>query len=265
MSRRQYWWLFVAVSFAFPCSPARAEEYRDANRHFTVQIPDNWGMLAPETLAMANELGKRLKVSYDTGFQPAGQPAGKYPYLLIQCHGGSMGFSYEQIEEALAKGAPAGIRRAEGVLADVVKDLKLGSAIVDRRRNRAILRVELIIPDGRKVQGISYGMFGAEGTVWLHCYAYEEEFDRYLPTYNIMADSFRYDEGFGFVPGQRTTVIPPPTFDLVPGVAFGIVGGVIAAAFVLLRRLLHKRPFDSESLPSDHRPCRPMTERTKPH
>ncbi len=107
-------------------------------------------------------------------------------------------------------------------------------------RNRTITRLEVTLADGRKVHGISYGMLGKEGIVTLHGYALEGDFAKHLPVFNQMADSFRYDEGFQFVPGARTTARPigidwPGA--LVGALVGGTVGGAIGGVYLLIRRV----------------------------
>lgn len=224
--------LYASMSLVVFWATAEAQEHRDAARHFTFNIPAGWEKLSPQMLATANELGKRINVIYDAGYQPAGQAPGQYPYMLVQIHSANLASaSYEEIEREMATGVPGGIRQAEGALGDLVKDLKLGSVVVDRTRNRAVLRIELASPLGRKIQAISYGAIGRDGIVWLHCYAYDE-FDRHLPTFNDTADSFQYDQGFHFVARQGN----PLRGAVIGGIVGGVVVGLAAFLYTLYRK-----------------------------
>jgi hypothetical protein len=219
--RCHYCWIAFAV-----CSlPLRAEEYRDSNRHFSLQIPEGWAKAPPELVATANELGKRANMSFEVGFQPVGQPVGELPYALIQVIPGNVS-SYEEVERDLAKGAQAGVRRGEGLLSDVIKKAALHSVVFDRKNNRALSRIAFTDADGRKRQGISYSMLGKLGFVSLNCYAYDEDFETHVPTFNLMAESFRYDEGFEFVPRTGR-----------PELILGGIAAALAVVFVIVYRL----------------------------
>jgi hypothetical protein len=219
---RSRWVIIVLVAC---CLPAHAEEYRDPVRHFSLQIPEGWGKAPPELVATANELGKRTNMSFDVGFQPVGQPAGVCPYVLIQFIPGNVS-SYEEVERDLAKGAQAGLRRGEGLLSDVIKKAALHSVVFDRKNNRALSRIAFTGADGRKRQAISYSMLGKLGFVSLNCYAYDEDFETHLPTFNRMAESFRYDEGLEFVPRTGR-----------PELILGAIAAAIAVAFFVVYRL----------------------------
>ena len=78
-----------------------------------------------------------MNASFEKAFQPLGQPAGVYPYVLIQVIPGNVA-SYEEIERDMAKSAKGGMQRAEGALKDIVKNTALNSVTFDRYQpNRA--------------------------------------------------------------------------------------------------------------------------------
>jgi hypothetical protein len=57
--------------------------------------------------------------------------------------------------------------------------------------------------NGIKVKGHSATMFGMEGTISVHCYAAEADFGEWLPTFDGILDSFKYDPGYEFVSAPK--------------------------------------------------------------
>src|SRR5947209_1742122 len=87
---------------------ARAEEYRDFERHFRFNVADGWRSVPENMLDKVNaEVQKRMPgkgIYYQAGFQLAGRPAMSYPYILLQSQPFSTtNVTYEDIEKDLAK------------------------------------------------------------------------------------------------------------------------------------------------------------------
>ena len=218
---------------------ARAEGYRDAKRHFSLTIPQGWVRLDPLLLAGINDTVRQRmpgsKIHYQEGFQPVNQKFGTCPHILleVQRHA-SPGLSYDDIEKGYAKALRSSVKQVEGAFRDVVKDLSVGDIILDRSTNRILARLE-VAADAGKVQGLSIGFLGADGVVWLHGYARQEQFQKALPTFHAIADSFRYDPGFAFVPTRaRSGAFGTDVGGALGGGLIGaVVCGVAAAAAVL--------------------------------
>lgn len=64
---------------------ARADEYRDNERHFVLQLPPGWRSIPLDVLrtvnAEAQQRAPEGKIRYTAGFQPIARPI---PYILIQ-------------------------------------------------------------------------------------------------------------------------------------------------------------------------------------
>ncbi len=218
-----------------------AGPHRDEARHCTFNIPNNWIPVPAEMLAEANRMAKNNNVQFQAGYEPKeltpGPNGERYPYFFLQHIKINGPGSYEDIERSIAKGVPNGVKKMEGELKDLVSNISVGSAVLDRTKNRIILRIELTLPNGAKVQGVSYGFIGKEGILNLHCYALEKDFNRLLPTYNAMADSFAYDQGYEFVPGRGVfSWLNWSNGGIIGAIIGGLIGGVIA----LGRKLLGK-------------------------
>lgn len=229
--------LLLAIGSVLAVSAsARGEEFREKDRRFSLQLPPGWGTIPKDALERANALANRASVGvtihYVAGFQVLGQPPMNYPYVLVQpLPMPREANSYEDIEKALAKEFNAEVKQAvvkntEQTFRGLVDNLAIGSPVLDRAKNRVVLRLEMNAPGLGKIQGLSIGSLGSKEIVFLHCYAVADEFKQHLPTFEALADSFTFDTGYAFTPGQGTTVLGNVTGGAVRG---GLIGGVIGA------------------------------------
>jgi hypothetical protein len=246
------WIIALAIGcLLFAASANCAESYHDSYLHFSLQLPDGWTTMSPDALARINETVRRrmprARVSYDAGFQPKGEAPGSYPYIVVQWHSQkTAGRSLEDIESDLSRGFARAAKRVEGRARDVAKNFTVGDIAVDPSKNRIIMRVEMDVSGVGKVQGLSVGTIGAEGIVYLHCYARESDFERDLPAFDSIADSFQYDPGFAFTPG--TLAISwwlswmPNLGGTLIGVLLGALVLIAACAALIFYRRHYKQP-----------------------
>jgi hypothetical protein len=228
----------VAVIAALP-SRAHAEVHRDAGNHFQLAIPDGWMHMTDAELTMMNKMAGQMGsgIRYDAGLRPQNTLPGSYPYVLIQIHRSRMsGASYDDIESALSRELNAPLQKVKEAMKDLVKDVAIGQLAVDRERNRVIMRAQLDTPWG-KVQGISQGHLGSEGIVYIHSYALERDFEKYMPTFNQINDSVSFDDGYSFVPRSRSAAIWESA---KTGAIGGAVVGALAGLVVFVVRKFAK-------------------------
>ena len=219
---------------------AQAEQHRDAKMHFSFEIPDGWTKLAAETIGMVNAMGKGV---FESGYQPADQLPGQFPFFVVQPTTQDLaGYSIEEIARGLAKANPIG--KHNGAINLVVKGASVTNFEFEKTKKWVTVRIELKMVDGQKVRGISYGMIGKEAIVWLHGYAFEEDFERYLPIFNGVAKSFRFDEGHEFVQRRRQPATPATGFDNQLAAAVFLV--VCAGVVVLVRKVRRRSAIDGQ-------------------
>jgi hypothetical protein len=251
-------------------APAPAADYRDPFHHFSLTLPAGWRDMPGDAVAKANELARQRfpdqDVRYDHGFLPAGKAAGTFPYVLVQVKAGpTNGATYDDIEKGL-RSASSKIKRLEGPLSDVAKGLAVGEMSLDRAHNRVILRLEMELAGVGKVQAIAFGFIGAKGIVFLHCYDRQADFERSLPVFLAVADSFQYQPGYEFTPAASSPMFTWPQMPrwagnstvlaAVVGGAVGGLVGLIAVVFQMLKGKAPKDEFDLEAGGARGRPSR---------
>src|SRR5688572_4781684 len=236
-------WMLPVAFVVFCAVAAQTDEHRDARMHYVFQLPDGWTKLPAETIELATAMGKE---AFDTGYQPADQLPGQFPFFVVQPTSQQFaGFSLEDIARGLARANPIGMHK-EG-FKPFIKNARVASFDFDKTKKRVVIRIELTTidlnaTDERKVRGISYGMIGDDAIVWLHCYALEQDFERYSAMFNGAADSFRYDNGHEFVQGRRRPANPMARFDSKLAAAIFLV--LFVGAAVLVRKAFRKSPAD---------------------
>jgi hypothetical protein len=223
-------------------APAPAEEYRDGVRHCSFTLPTGWGEMPPDALAAINKFAKKRlpgkDIKYDHAFMRIGDKPGSYPYVLMQTQPvPTGGATYDDIEKEL-KSLGASVRRAEGALSDLSKGISVGEATLDRTHNRVTVRMEMDVSGVGKVQEMGFGFIGAKEIVFLHCYDLDADFERRVPVFVGLADSFKFNPGFDFTPAPSRA---PLGFDMSRVLSYAIigaaVGGLLGLAVVVIRFL----------------------------
>jgi hypothetical protein len=183
------------------------DKYFDHENHFSMTIPDGWHRMFRSEL---NEIAKVLRqrrldsiVQYQSGFRPDSSAPRTLPYVLIQVHPlKTAGLTYEEIQETLDLGFDESIKFVEGRFSDVLSDLSVGKAVVDRTRHRFVVHLQSEVFGVGKVDGLGTCHLGAEAVVMVNCYGNSETFARLLPTFTDLNNSFFFDDGYEFVPAK---------------------------------------------------------------
>lgn len=220
-----------------PGAPVKKQvtTYRNHEHNFSLDLPEGWRLMAPKELELIDEFLRQRMLSslirYDTGFRPTHTSMGMYPYILVQAqHVELAGKSYEEIQGALDLGISGSTKIAEAAVSDVGRDLSVGNAVLDRSRDRFLLRGQMDVGGIGKVQGLSVCHLGAHSAVSVHCYAKDSSFEGYLPVFMDLNNTFAFDKGHEFVPARRTD----SSLSWLPVVAFAGVTLPLCLTFLFL-------------------------------
>jgi hypothetical protein len=211
---------------------AQAGPYHDPVHHYSLTFPADWKVVSAKWLEMVNAIPRqrlpKSTIHYERGFQPANQGDAGYPYILVQIHPQNMSqYTYEDLERSLAQDFRGQVKKVEDAFADIGLKSELGRITLERARNRYLIPTESRVAIVGKIRGLSAGMIGSEGIVLLHFYAPAAEYDKYLPTFRAMVDSFHYDPGYAFVPRAPNVILHTP-FDWQ-----GTLGGCLLGAILV--------------------------------
>ncbi|MFO0973654.1 MAG: hypothetical protein U1A27_09475 [Phycisphaerae bacterium] len=233
----------MTLAFAFGDSDEAPEIHREETLHVSVRFPADWKPVSAEVVAKINALvAERLPqapVHYSAAFQPGGGESLESTYILIQPFVKSTrGFSLPQMAKDMSEQSGKEIKQVQGALKDICKDIRMGEVLVDEDRRQLVLRSDSEITDGESVAGISFGVVGREGLVWVHCYAHATDFAKHLPEFQQIAAAVAYDPGFGYV--------PPGFFDRLSSRTgrsgrAALIGGAVGGVLYFLRGLMGRR------------------------
>lgn len=236
------WTLVWAISLAI-VPVAFGEEYRDANRHYRVNLPPGWNIMDANELkainAEAGKLGLKGGMRYEAGFRAKGAV---FPYVLVQYIPGlKSGASYAQIEKSIAQEFKTKVQSVEGPVADLIKNVNVGSAGVDRSRNWVVVRMKMDAAGVGALQAYGVGHLGANGVVFLHGYSQDKDFAKDLPALNQLNEGFQYDAGHAFKPGSGSFHFLDWPGAVIGGVVGGIVGVIMALFAYIFRKMATRK------------------------
>jgi hypothetical protein len=219
----------------------QAETFRDKDHHFSVDLPPGWTVMSDSELSRINNFaGSRMlgQISYVQGFRRRGSAPGTFPYALVQFQKGAVNASYEEIESSIARDLPGAVKKAEGSLSDLAKNISVGNAVLDRSSNRIIIRMKMDLQGIGSAQAMSVGHISSEGIVFIHSYAKDDNFSSYLKSFTEMNDSLEYEKGYTFKPSEGFWS-RFGTGGARGGIA-GAVGGLVIGGVLFVMRLVKK-------------------------
>jgi hypothetical protein len=225
--------------------------HRDPKRHYELTLPDGWREMTSGEMDLINQFlrqrGLDKRVQFEAGFRPRSTAPGSYPYILVQVKNPPT--SYEEVERSMADDLKAPLKEARAALGSLAGELALGSAVLDRTRNRIVLRMNMDVPLMGKVESFTVCHLGSEAVVAVHCYALKRDFEKYLPFFIQLNDTLQFDRGYAFNPGGSGVEAIGKA--LTPWLPYVIFAGVTLPIFLgLLIFFIHK----------GHSANRPLTE-----
>lgn len=223
----------------------KPRKYRNDALHFSLTPATGWQSMSKTEFAAIEQFlrqsGMAGRIHYEGGLRPAGSRMGSYPYALLQFTPlDTRKTTYAEIQRAIGQDFSAPLQEIKGAIGDLGKNIAIGKPVLDRDNNRILLRMEMDVPMVGKVQALSVCHLGSEGIAAIHCYAFERDFERLLPSFTYMNDTFAFDDGFEFVANDKAQLAgAQPWKAWMPYVVFGAVALSIvlfSGLFVGLRR-----------------------------
>jgi len=94
-----------------------------------------------------------------------------------------------------------------------------------------------------KINGLIAMFLGKQGITQLYFYAVSSEYSLWLPVFNSMIDSFRYDTAYAYNPVEAVKNDSPSLFEnvAIEGLSGAVIGGIIGLLAVLIGWGLRKK------------------------
>lgn len=245
-------WSLAAAVLCLAAAPVLAGDYRDEARHFSFAVPDDWVRMPRFEIDFINDLsGFRPNyqpgLRYELGFRPKDAHPGELPCVLIQPIPGSLrGSDFEDVKRSLNPQGNASVREGAGAIRTLIKDLPVGSAVLDRSKNRIVFRLTRDGQDATSSWVMGVAHLGADEGVMVYCYAPPQDHDRWLPQFEQINESFQFDPGYTFTPSSGSSW----------GTALqrAVIGGIAGFLVVHLYRRVRREQSSDSTGPEPHAP-----------
>lgn len=201
----------VVVSLLVSLCCRAQSNYRDEGRHFNLTIPTGW-VSSPELLKFTTDTLAQNNISasfvYLAAFIPENASGAETPYVLLQYTPGNFtGASYEAIEKELnATSFQKQVSDKTRELSDVIGDITVGNAVLERSTNRLYIR--MAAQDNGKGQvwhGISVMTLANHGMIQVNTYAPKNSTTDPVDIAKLFLTGLTLDPGTEFVAAPPST------------------------------------------------------------
>jgi len=213
--------------------------YSDSADHYSFTLPDGWKEIPKSVIdqyideVVRQTQGQRIE--YAAGFQLSEKDYFQYPYILIQEHDVNTP-SYLQIEKVFSNsGFQNSVKQKTEEYSELLTNATLEKPFFDKERNIIFMNIQADVANIGKINGLMAMFLGKQGITQLNFYALESEYSRWLPVFNSMTDSFRYETAYAYNLAEAVKNDSPSFFENAAkegllGAIFGGIIGVTAAS-----------------------------------
>lgn len=229
------WRVAPAVLCGLAAGVAYADQFTDPNDRFVIDLPAGWVQEPPENTKARDEAAAYAVPDrtwrYVGSFVPSGELTERSPYIIVQWTEVPLHkTSWKQLERELsAEKMDETMEEVSGRLESLVGSVEIGRPVLDRARNRTVMRMSMDTLEGRR-EMMSIGYLGQDGIAQIHCYAAAGELDRYAPEFDAVLSGFRYRPGEAYTgEGGGIDWSKVLRSGVIWGVGFGILALIAAA------------------------------------
>lgn len=235
----------VAVQAADPSTPSSTpgqssnlQTLRPAGADWSLTLPPGW-RAAPEFLEKLNAQFAELSIT-DPDFLYALLPDDGRPiYAVVQrVPGPPSGSTYEDIEKSFGAGSSVAQSKSDAGLRDAFSTIDFSAPLLDRERNRILIKLKTVGTDGKENLGFSEGAIGKSGIILIHCYAPTDLAPASMPDFRNIWSGFRFDPDRAYAPPGASSPSSPAWNTLLIAVFAGLA---IALGFVIARKLAQQK------------------------
>ena len=195
LHKKPYWLTRMAVStfalgtvfFGLLVSSSFSEEtYANKKGHFSLTLPNGWGVLPEEAMKSFNQ---GSKVTFDTGFHNNMQ---EYPYILVMIDARGKAAT-EEMKQVIN-----GSRTEDNIasLLNELKNAKPDESVYDKKRGSIFVKYAMNAGDGRRVIYAQQMALAKYGGIYIYYYALEKDFDNNLNDFVKIMDSMQLEDSF---------------------------------------------------------------------
>lgn len=219
--------------FAGHINPVFAQTlYSDSMGRYSFTLPSGWKEIPKSVIDqridefIRQTQGQRIE--YVAGFQLSEKDYFQYPYILIQEHDVNAP-SYSQIKKIFSDSDfQSSVKQKVDEYSELMTGVTFGKPFFDRERNIVFVNTQIDVANIGKINGLTAMFLGNQGIIQINFYSLSNEYSRWLPVFNSVIDSFRYDAAYAYNPTEVVNNNLPSLF------ADAIAGGLSLIIIVLL-------------------------------
>lgn len=217
--------------------------YANQQKHYSFTIPSDWVEIPKSTIdesmqSVVDQTDGQF-IDYTAGFQIKNTKLINYPYILVQEHKINTP-SYIQITKTLGSDKVSdSINKKFAEYSELMSNASIDDPFVDKERNIIFINTEIDVVNIGKVRGLTAIFLGKESITQLNFYSIKSKYSENLPTFNLIIDSFKYEQGYEYNKEEAKNNDSLSIFEgtIEKGVIGAITGGLIALIFGLFARL----------------------------
>ena len=207
MSAKKLGTIKLTVGLVFLISAYSAQSqtiYTDTLDHYSFVIDSGWveipKSIIDESVGFVLDQTQELRIEYSAGFQLEDRVYFEYPYILVQEHQLSLNsLMYSEIEQLFTgDDFSNGVQNATLDLSELIGTTTFDDPFVDRDRNVVIFNMSSDVANVGTVNAILAMFLGRNQIVQMNFYWESGDRDYWLPAFDRMINSFRFDDGYGY-------------------------------------------------------------------
>jgi hypothetical protein len=246
--------LIIMVTFSFA---NQILAYSNQSKHYSFDLPSGWEEIPKSAINQyTNEAVKQTngkRVEFSTGFHLVGSDYFSYPYILVQEHETSAP-SFSQLESAFNSSKfQRTVEQKTAEYSELLKTATSDKPFIDKGRNIVFMNIKLDVANIGQVNGLIAMFLGKNGITQINFYSLQNDQSEWLPVFNSIIDSFKYDEGFAYNLEEAEKNNTPSVFEGVveEGIGGAIVGGILGLIAVIVGWIFRKRSNKNTKINSD--------------
>lgn len=205
--------------------------YSDSVDHYSFNLPNGWKEIPKsvidKVMGEAVKQANAKRIEYTSGFQLEEKEYFEYPYILVQKHKLDTP-SFSQLEKTLnSSDFQEKVNRETSVYSELLKNSTTEKPFIDKERNIIFMNIQMDVANIGQIKGLMAMFLGKDGITQLNFYSTTNEYSKWLPIFNSVIDSFKYDDGFAYNPIEAKKNDEPSLFKgaLDEGITGVITGG----------------------------------------
>jgi len=237
----------ILILFVFSYCPAMVNaesNYTSWQNHYSFTVPVGWAEIPKskidEAMQQVSEVADAKFINYDAGFQYENEKFFQYPYVLVLQHKVNTP-TYNQIAQSLNdEFSDKNTDEISNKYSEMMINATVQDPFIDKKRNIIFTSIETDIVNVGRVKGLVAMFLGKDGITQINFYSIKSEYLENLSTFNLIIDSFEYEQGYEYNE-EEAKKNSPNIFD--GAVEKGIIGGVIGAAtvvYIFIFRIIFK-------------------------